>query len=105
MPSILLHARERILWRPCPCYSTDRDTAEAEKLGWVTPVTRTRMGLFLRFGYVEMEKPDQADFARLDGAWLSQFPITTKGAQKYGCRRSIPGVAVSTSLMVGLLCP
>ena len=25
-------------------------------------VARTEMGLFLRFGYVEMEQPDQADF-------------------------------------------
>ncbi|MDQ6733033.1 MAG: RNA-binding protein [Nitrospirota bacterium] len=40
-------------------------------------VARTRMGESLRFGFVEMEKPEEADFARraLDGEMFQSFAL------------------------------
>src|SRR6185312_15548881 len=45
-------------------------------------VARTRMGESLRFGYVEMEKPNEAVLARstLDGATLCSFTLRISDA-------------------------
>ena len=49
-------------------------------------VARTRMGEPLRFGYVEMEKGDQADLARtaLDGAMFQSFMLHVGDASHDG---------------------
>ena len=49
-------------------------------------VARTRMGESLRFGYVEMEKRDQAFLARaaLDGAMFQSFPLHVSDASLDG---------------------
>lgn|SRR5678815_1645914 len=45
-------------------------------------VTRTRMGVSLRFGYVEMEQADEANYARraLDGATFHSFALRISNA-------------------------